>query len=75
VTQYDAREASRNRGRDHNPHALPLYLAAVDDACAAIDNGASIDRALADSLNGRLLACVSRGIAAWQASGHYPTGG
>jgi len=57
VTQYDIMQSRR---RFYNPHALALYLGAVDRAAAMVADGMPLDDALARCFNDRLLAFLQR---------------
>lgn len=60
VTEYDRRQSTR---RGYNPHALALYLSALDDVTAMVIAGHSVQYALERNFNGHLLTVLSRAAA------------
>jgi hypothetical protein len=54
---HDRRQA---KGKHHNPHALAIYLRALQEATEATSHGHSLARALHDHFNGRLLSALER---------------
>lgn len=52
VTEYDRKQSTR---KGYNSYALAMYLGAVQDACAMIEDGKSADSALRECFDDRLL--------------------
>ena len=56
VTEYDRKQESK---RGYNPHALPIYLSAVQSVIDAMDAGKTVRQAILANFSDRLLdACL-----------------
>lgn len=66
VTDYDmkAETAALKRRAHYNIYALPQMLAAVDRAMGELANGSTLESALSNNFDGRLLAVVTRAATA-----------
>ena len=65
ATQYDMRaeaRARRSRHGSHSIYALGHYLRGIDEACAAIEAGATARDALLGVFNDRLLDAMLKAI-------------
>ena len=59
LTQYDAKQSTK---RGHNPYALGIYFARLDDIMADIEKGATPRAAICAGITGRLADVCLRAV-------------
>lgn len=59
ATEYDRKQSAR---RGYNPSALAQYFAAIDETMSAVEKGVSIDHALENHFNDRLLTVLQKAV-------------
>lgn len=60
ATEYDRKQSTK---RGYNPFALGQYFAAIDETMSEVEKGISVQAALANHFNDRLLTALVKVVA------------